>query len=223
VAQIDQILLGGAIAEAASELAYAEWRLRSAADPRFVTEDGQAAAGGTEGVESGLVGKPAPEVPLDQLEGGKFQLSRMRGKVVVLDFWATWCGWCMRSMPEIAAMIKEFDDRVVLVPVNLQEDAATAAAGLERLGLEKRSALDVDGAMAEHYSVTAIPQTVIVGDDGNVTHVFVGGGPDVVDRLRAAIRQALGEVTDDVDETANADQPSTAREDAPEAAGGESS
>ncbi len=202
VDKIDQILIGGAIAEAASELAYAQWRLRAAADPRFVSEDGQPPADGAlDGTESALVGKPAPDIRLELLEGGTLQLDRMRGKVVVLDFWATWCGWCMQSMPEIAAMANEFDDRVVLMPINLQEDKATITAGLERLGVDQRSAMDVDGAAAEHFGVTAIPQTVIVGADGNVTHVFVGGGPEVVGQLRAAIREALGEGDDSAAES----------------------
>ena len=67
---------------------------------------------------------------------------------------------------------------------------------MERLKLEPRSALDVDGAASEHFQVSAIPQTVIVGRDGNVTHVFVGGGPGVVDQLRQAIKVALGEEPD---------------------------
>jgi thiol-disulfide isomerase/thioredoxin len=195
VTQIDQLLLNGAIAEAASELAYAKWRLLAAADPRFVSEG--AAEPGAEsqpGVESALVGEPAPDLRLHMLEGEPFDLGGMRGKVVVIDFWATWCGWCMQSMPEIAAMVGEFDaDKVALVPVNLQEDRGAVAAALERLGLEPHSALDIDGVAAARFAVTAIPQTVVVGPDGKVTHVFVGGGPGVVDQLRQAIRTALGE------------------------------
>ena len=100
----------------------------------------------------------------------------------------------MQSMPEIAAMVGEFDPaKVTLVPVNMQEDRRAVGAALERLGLEPRSALDVDGVAAERFAVTAIPQTVVVGPDGAVTHVFVGGGPGVVDQLRQAIRAALGE------------------------------
>lgn len=206
IAKIDQLLLGGAIAEAAAELAYAQWRLLAAADPKFVSEGdqpGAAGGGGMTGTESPLVGKPAPEIRLDMLDGEKFTLSSHQGKVVVLDFWATWCGWCMQSMPEIAAMAEEFGDRVVLMPINQQEDKKTIAAGLERLKLEPKSALDVDGAASEHFQVSAIPQTVIVGPDGKVTHVFVGGGPGVVDQLRQAIKAALGEAPEDGPNTEN--------------------
>jgi thiol-disulfide isomerase/thioredoxin len=208
VANVDQLLLGGAIAEAASELAYAQWRLLAAADPRFVSEgDDPAAGAGMSGTESALVGKAAPEIRLDMLEGGPFQLSEHRGKVVIIDFWATWCGWCMQSMPEIATMVEEFDGRAELFPINQQEDKKTIAAALERLKLPPHTALDVDGAASEHFGVTAIPQTVIVGPDGKVTNVFVGGGPGIVDKLRQAIRTALGDVdtgsTDDAGEVEN--------------------
>jgi thiol-disulfide isomerase/thioredoxin len=193
VVDIDQLIMGAAIADAAGELTYSEWRLRPAADPRFVTEDGQPAAeGGIAGLESDLVGKPAPDFQLELAEGGRFRLSEQVGRVVVIDFWATWCGWCMQSMPALDALAHEFDDQIVWVAVNLQEDRKTIAAALERLGVNPKVALDIDGATAEKFGVTAIPQTVVVDAQGQVSRAFIGGGPNVVDELRAAIRETLG-------------------------------
>jgi thiol-disulfide isomerase/thioredoxin len=194
LAEIDQLYLGDAIAGAAEELAYSAWRLRPAADPKYLTEDG-APVDDIAGLESSLVGQLAPDFALEDLEGDAFRLSEQRGKVVVLDFWATWCGWCMQSMPELNALDnelgEEFDGQIVWIAVNLQQDKKTIADALERLGVSPRVVLDIDGAAAEKFSVTAIPQTVVVGANGRVARVFVGGGHDLIEQLREAIQETL--------------------------------
>jgi thiol-disulfide isomerase/thioredoxin len=194
VADIDQLYVGDAIADAAQALDYSTWRLHAAADPRFITEDGKAQpTTGVAGLESALVGQIAPDFTLELAGGGKFRLSEQRGRVVVLDFWATWCAWCMQSMPDLDKMAADFGDDITWIAVNLQEDSQTVAAALERLGITPRTALDVDGAAAEKFGVTAIPQTVVIDAEGKVTRVFIGGGPNFVDQLRAAIAETLGD------------------------------
>ena len=187
--EVDQLLLGSAIAEAAADLPYHDWRLRPAPDPRFVSED--AAGGGTVGA-SELAGQPAPDFKLDLLEGGRLELSRERGHVVVLDFWASWCGPCMQAMPQLDALAKEFEaEDVRFFAINLQEDRQTAEAALERLSVKPKVALDIDGVAAEKFAVTAIPQTVVIDRAGNVVEIMVGGGPDFMERLRELIQTAL--------------------------------
>ena len=74
----------------------------------------QADAGGSPdgnaGTESALVGKPAPDFELELIGGKKFHLSENKGKVIVLDFWATWCGPCIQAMPQIDRVTHEFAD-----------------------------------------------------------------------------------------------------------------
>jgi thiol-disulfide isomerase/thioredoxin len=193
---VDALLFGTGIDAAAGELAYHDWRLHSATDPRFVTEDGKSAPSAT-GTESALVGKPAPEFELDLLDGAKFRLNEERGKILVLDFWASWCGPCMQAMPQIHAVTEEFKDQGVrLVAVNMQEDQKTAADTLERLGFAADVALDIDGAAAGKYQVTAIPQTVIVDREGKVARLFVGGGPTFGDDLRKALQEVIAPPAD---------------------------
>ena len=105
---------------------YQQWKLKNAPEPKYVTAgDGADGAGGDSGTESPLVGKPAPDFTLDLVGGKPFHLADSKGKeVVVLDFWATWCGPCLQAMPQVERAVGQFKDQNVrLVAVNLQETA----------------------------------------------------------------------------------------------------
>ena len=111
--------------------------------------------------------------------------------MIVLDFWATWCGPCLQAMPVIDKVTHEFADKgVQLVAVNLQETPDKIKALLERVKLSPAVALDRDGVVAEKYAANAIPQTVVIDREGKVTRLFIGGGPQFGDQLREAL-QAL--------------------------------
>jgi peroxiredoxin len=191
--EVDQLLIGGAIEQEAAHLAYQQWKLHNAQEPKEADDDESGSpAGRPPGTGSALVGKPAPDFQLDLLEGKTFRLSESKGQVVVLDFWATWCGPCLQAMPQVDRVTREFRDRGVrLVAVNLQEAPKQIASMLERHKLSLTVALDRDGAVAEKYAANAIPQTVIVDRDGTIVRLFVGGGPRLGDQLRDALRTLL--------------------------------
>ncbi len=189
LAEVDQLLIGGAIEQAASQLVYGRWTLHDAEEPKFVKAVGTG-SGAPSGTESALVGKAAPDFELALLGGKKkFHLAECKGQVVVLDFWATWCGPCLLAMPQVERAAGAFRDRGVrLVAVNMQESAPEITAMLERHKLDVAVALDVDGVVGDRYEATAIPQTVIIDRDGKVARLFVGGGPGLEDSLREALK-----------------------------------
>jgi peroxiredoxin len=177
-----------------SKLAYHRWRLKNATDPRYVSAGDEEAgeADGDDGKGSRLVGKPAPDFKLALLEGGEFQLAKARGRVVVLDFWATWCGPCIKAMPMVERAVGQFPaEQVQLIAVNLQEQPKAIRAMLERHQLHVAVALDVDGVAAERYEASAIPQTVVIDSQGKIARLFVGGSNDLEEKIAGAIRELL--------------------------------
>jgi thiol-disulfide isomerase/thioredoxin len=148
------------------------------------------AGGASTGLESPLVGQPAPSFQLDLLDGAKYKLAEHKGRVVILDFWATWCGPCLQYMPQVEEVAREFADQgVELVAVNMEEQPEPVKSMLERHKLKMTVALDRDGAVAGKYAVTAIPQTVVIDRDGKIARLYVGGGKGTADALRQALQE----------------------------------
>lgn len=191
VKAVDRILLGSTIDSGSESSLYDEWELIDAVDPKFASEEGQP-SNPAAGINSALIGKEAPEISLDLLDGGKFKLSEAKGTVIVLDFWASWCAPCMQGMPVIDHVVGEFEgEPVKYVAVNMQEDRTTIQGALERLKLKPAVALDTDGVASERYEVSAVPQVVIIDVEGKVARLFIGVDANFADNLRGALAQLL--------------------------------
>ncbi len=201
LAQVDQLLIGSEIEKAAASLAYHKWKLHHATEPKIAQDvDGQSPDGRVPGTESQLVGKPAPdfELPLLGGNGKKFHLADSKGHIVVLDFWATWCGPCLQTMPLVEKVIQDFANQgVELVGVNLEEQAKQITATMERHKLQLTVAMDQDGVVAGKYEANAIPQTVVIDREGKIVRLFVGGGPHLAEQLREVLRDLLVGGSDD--------------------------
>ncbi len=189
----DAILFGSRIKESMAELAYHQWRLSHAPEPKVLDPNNSEGEGGRmAGTSSPLVGTDAPDFKLKMLDGSIFQLHEQQGKIIVLDFWATWCGPCMQAMPQIDEAVAYFSpDDVMLVAVNLQETPEDIRSTLERLKLNPLVALDIDGVAASRYQADAIPQTVVIDRDGKIQRLFVGGGPKLKEQLQTAIADLI--------------------------------
>jgi thiol-disulfide isomerase/thioredoxin len=194
---VDQLLFGTFIEESASKLAYHLWKLHHATEPKFAQGGPEASTDSrSAGTESPLVGQPAIPFDLDMLDGSPFKLANHKGRVVVLDFWATWCGPCLQSMPLIDGVVREFAaGSVELFAVNMEEQPEQIKSTLERHKLKVPVVLDRDGVVAAKYAVTAIPQTVVIDREGKIARLFVGGGKKTAESLRKALQELSVEKT----------------------------
>jgi thiol-disulfide isomerase/thioredoxin len=183
----DAILFGSYIEQSTADLPFHRWRLVHAPEPKVLAE-GANGDGRNPGMNSPLVGTEAPDFKLKMLDGGLFQVQEMHGRIIVLDFWASWCGPCMQAMPQIDAAIAKFHpDDVKLVTINLQESPEQIRGTLERLGIQPAVALDIDGVAASLYQANAIPQTVIIDREGKIRRVFVGSNPKLGEQIEVAL------------------------------------
>jgi thiol-disulfide isomerase/thioredoxin len=168
---------------AAGRKSLADWRLVLAPEP--VLPD-------TGGESSPSLGKEAKGFKLPLLGGGDFDLAKEKGKVVVLDFWATWCGPCIKALPGLIEALSALPaDRVKLIGVNQSEPADQVKRFLETRGWKLTVALDAGQAVARQYGVEGIPHTVIIGPDGKVAWVKTGYSPDGAEEAAKAAMQLL--------------------------------
>ncbi len=130
--------------------------------------------------EHPLLGKPAPTFTAPSLAADPVEFTGQSGDVIVLDFWATWCGPCVVALPEIAKLADELSDKKVrFYAISVSEEKEAVQNFIEEKGLEDLQVLlDPGGELASAFAASAIPQTVLIGQDGRVEAVHVGFDPD---------------------------------------------
>lgn len=125
-----------------------------------------------------LIGAVAPEGNLQTLEATPFDLRTTRGKWVLLNFWATWCGPCVEEMPTLQKVnAGEFDSdkvRLSVLAVNRQEDASTIRAFLDENKIDLPIAVDETGRFSRAYAITNLPRTFILDPDGVIRYQVIG-------------------------------------------------
>ncbi len=118
----------------------------------------------------------APDFTATLADGSSFTLSEHRGSVILLNFWATWCGPCVEEMPAFERLNSEYGDEVYILAINYMEDENTVNQFIQNNGYTFPIAYDVDGSISELYPSEGIPYTLIIDTDGSVRITFLGGG-----------------------------------------------
>jgi thiol-disulfide isomerase/thioredoxin len=131
------------------------------------------------------IGAPAPQIALPLVGGGQSDLEADRGKVVLVNFWATWCEPCKAEMPGLQQLADELRDQPFrLYSVDLQEDAAQIEAFAQQYHLDLYAVIDEDGAATRAYGVRALPSTFLIDQNG-ILHLqrlgpLATGGPETM-------------------------------------------
>ena len=138
-------------------------------------------------------GDLAPDFSLEMLHGEKFQLSKRRGQVVLVSFFATQCPQCLLEMPHLEKLYKKYSTRkdFQLLVIGRNQDAATVKAFIEKHGYTFPVAADPDGAVFQRYAKKMIPRNYLIGRDGKVIAASLGFSKARFEKLVKDLRLEL--------------------------------
>ncbi|HLK69732.1 MAG TPA: redoxin family protein [Bryobacteraceae bacterium] len=139
--------------------------------------------------KSEMVGKDAPAFDIKGVDGKSYSLAALKGKPVLLDFWATWCGPCRKSSPIVEKLYREYKERgLTIIGVDVGEERSVVEAFLKKNPMAYPSALSGDSGIQEAYKVKAYPTFVLIGSDGKVAAEEIGFSSE--DVLRGMLPKA---------------------------------
>ncbi len=135
-------------------------------------------------------GSPAPSFDLERLDGGRAHFpGDYRGQLVAIRFWADWCPFCKDEMTALEPVYQRLQAQGFhILAVNVRQDAATATAFVQRLGISYETLLDTSGVVARSYGVQGLPTTFFVDGDGILrTRILGESSPEVTERMVAEL------------------------------------
>ena len=141
-----------------------------------------------------LKGQAAPDFSLKTVDGKDVKLSDHKGKVVLLDFWATWCPPCVKGLPHMDELARDkarAEKGLVVLAINAQEQPERVQKFMEDRKLNLTVPMDAEGKAAEAYLIAGYPTTVVVGRDGKISEVFQRL-PEKLSEIDEAVDKALG-------------------------------
>lgn len=143
---------------------------------------------------SGLTGQTAPDFVLRSSTGENLRLSEYRGDVVMINFWATWCGPCRQEMPLLDELYGRYQ-RVgfSLLGINIDDDSRRAMAMVKELGVRFPVLFDEEKKVSKLYEVEAMPLTILLDREGTVRHIHYGYKPGYEQKYLNEIRSLLRE------------------------------
>jgi len=136
----------------------------------------------------------APDFALKSTQGNNIRLSEHRGEVILLNFWASWCGPCRQEMPQLDALQQRYGKLGFnVVGVNVDKDSALANKLLKDIPVTFPVLLDDSGNVSASYNVSAMPTTVLIDRDGNMRYLHKGYKPGYENDYEQQIKELIRE------------------------------
>lgn len=143
---------------------------------------------------SPMIGRTADDFALKGMDGANHRLSELRGQVVMVNFWATWCGPCREEMPPMNALYQRYKSLgFTVLGVNIDDAQAGAKKMAKKLGVSYPILFDTDKKVSKQYKVSGMPTTVIIDRNGKVRHVHFGYKKGYMDNYQKEVRSLLAE------------------------------
>jgi len=133
------------------------------------------------------IGQPAPSFKLRDLDGREISLEEYKGKIVLVDFWATWCSPCRMTMPVVENLSREYSDEMVVLAVNLRESKDVIGKYAFEQAISSQILLDKEGTVSTSYGAYAIPMQFLIDRSGIVRHIQTGYSSNMASKMRAQI------------------------------------
>jgi peroxiredoxin len=148
----------------------------------------------TSAVSAGLKPSSAPDFTLKSYTGENLRLSEYRGDVVLINFWASWCGPCRQEMPALSELHDKYHALgFTVLGVNVESDSGKARKLLQELPVSFPVVFDDDSVVSKQYDVVAMPSTVLVDRDGNMRYLHKGYKPGLEDVYQQQVRDLIRE------------------------------
>ena len=145
-------------------------------------------------VFAGTLSGPAPNFTLEARDGGSVTLADLKGEVVMINFWATWCKPCREEMPHLEALHQRYSNLgFTLLGVNVEDNADGATKFLAETPVSFPILFDRKNEISKLYEVVAMPSTVLVGRDGTMRFIHHGYKPGYENEYQTQIRALLRE------------------------------
>jgi peroxiredoxin len=138
------------------------------------------------------VGTAAPDCSIPDLSGNIVTLQQMKGKVVLLDFWAPWCDQCKEEIPDLDALYRKYpSDKVAMIGVDIDSSEELLSEFLRKTPVSFKVLIDGKGVMRRAYRFRALPTTFIIGKDGIIRYMHMGYGKEFLPMYEKEIDELL--------------------------------
>ena len=137
-------------------------------------------------------GDKAPDFTVEMVDGSEVTLSKLKGKVVVVNFWATWCPPCRQELSHLKADVLDvFGDKITVLPISRGENITTVEAFMQKMNYTFPVGLDIDQSIYQKYASNYIPRSFVIDSEGKVVYVGVGYDEAIAKEIDAALKAAI--------------------------------